>query len=104
MYNCYNPFGQFKGCLDYPILLKNVSHKAYGSGMAKLLARIDPLAASVNNDNYVSFTASRYLEKRYGQYPKFPSAWDSNKTVEENVRYAFQEPGFPPPAIWQRAP
>lgn len=81
---CDNPLRPDQGCRDY----------AYGSGRSKKLALISPLKASTNNDNYGSFAAARYMEKRYGRYPKYPSRWSFEYDDNENFRRAQHEPGF----------
>jgi hypothetical protein len=62
--------------------------------MAKLLANMDPLRASVNNDNYVSFAVAKYLEKRFGVYPKYPSAYSANRTYLGNLYRGMKEHGI----------
>lgn len=84
-----------EACKDNPQQMGNKRSKTYRPGAAKLLARRNVSLAATNNDNYAFYAASKFMQKRWGTYPKYPSAWDPTKTFEENTEAQKNEPGFP---------
>jgi hypothetical protein len=68
---------------------------SYGPGASKLLAKRNITLAATNSDNYAFYAASKFMEKRWKQYPKYPSAWDPDKTQDENREAQENELGFP---------
>lgn len=90
----HDPLNQKKGCVDY----------VYGSSKAKRLALDDPMKASVNDDNYVSFAAATYISQRYNAlFPKYPTTWDTNKTEHQNWQNIMSEPGYVSRGLYFRA-
>ncbi|KAI9847632.1 MAG: hypothetical protein M1837_002206 [Sclerophora amabilis] len=82
-----------KACRDNWQIIGDKPIKTYKSGRAKLLAQRDVLLAAQNNDNLVYYAMTKFMEKRYNQYPKYPSAWDPEKSREENENREKEEPG-----------
>lgn len=74
--------------------------KSYKAGRAKMLARMDPGLAATNADNYVYFAVTRFMKDTWGhktRYPeevgRYPTAWDPQKTIGENIRLENLQPG-----------
>jgi len=68
---------------------------SYKTGLAKLLAARDVQSAAQNNDNYVYFAVSRYMQKKFGVYPPYPRMWSVSRTIKENWAVEDMEPGAP---------
>ncbi|KAF2814813.1 uncharacterized protein BDZ99DRAFT_185146 [Mytilinidion resinicola] len=90
-----------KGCDDHFYILGNKPETVYGPGFAKLLAKVPfdknkNFLAATNSDNFAFYAASKFMQKRWKQYPKYPSAWDPNKDLGQNWEAQKSEPGFPP--------
>jgi hypothetical protein len=75
----------------------------YGPQMAKMLARMTiggPEATSMNNDNYVFFLISHFLQQRYKHPVKFPK-WNSKTTGKRqsdgDELFDDSDPGDDPP-------
>lgn len=83
------------GCVDTPQYIGGERTKTYKAGASKLLARRDPGLAKRNNDNYVYFAASRWMQKNLGAYPAYPTSWDHNLTPDQNRALEELEPGYP---------
>jgi hypothetical protein len=93
-----------EGCSDHGQLLGGKPAVSYSPGAAKLLAKRNITLAATNSDNYAFYAASKFMQKRWKQYPKYPSSWDPDKTEDENREAQKSEPGFPPErksAEWQ---
>jgi hypothetical protein len=69
--------------------------KTYRAGTARLLAKRNITLAATTNDNYAFYAATKFMEKTFGVYPKYPAAWDPAKTRVENEKAQEDEPGFP---------
>ena len=90
------------GCLDTPQYFGGVWNKTYQAGASKLLASGNPGLAFRTNDNYVYFVVSRWMQKNFGTYPAYPTAWDPNLTPDENKAIEKLQPGAPPDAqAWE---
>ena len=82
-------------CDDHWQLLGSVPAVSYGPGASKLLAKRNITLAATSSDNYAFYPASKFMEKRWRQYPRYLSAWDPDKTQDENREAEEYEPGFP---------
>lgn len=82
-------------CNDHWQNFGNKLSKMYRPGAAKYLARSNVTLAATNNDNYAFYAVSKFMQKRWKQYPKYPSAWDPSLTWDQNYANAEKEPGFP---------
>jgi hypothetical protein len=67
----------------------------YKPGLAKLLARIDPVSAAKTNDNFAYFATARFMEQTFKSYPQYPLAWDNGKSPEQNRAEERNQPGDP---------
>ena len=90
-----------EGCRDHVWIVGNELHAVYGPGYSKLIAKLPfdkdkAFLAATNSDNYAFYAAAKFMEKRWKKYPKYPSAWDPNKKINENRLAQRDEPGFPP--------
>jgi hypothetical protein len=87
---------QGKACEDIPQTLKDGEHVlSYKAGRAKLLAKRDASNSAWNNDGYAYYATSMWMKKKWGKYPKYPSAWDPSKSSAENMEREKGEPGYP---------
>ena len=68
--------------------------ETYTAGPSKLLGQRNDSAAASNNDNYVYFAISRFMQKKFGTYPPYPRAWRADKTPKENFDKEKREPGY----------
>jgi hypothetical protein len=83
-------------CKDQWQIMGGRLAQSYRPGAAKLLAKRNITLASTNNDNYAYYAAAKFMQKRWKQYSKYPSAWDPKTTFAENYKAQMNEPGFPP--------
>jgi len=84
-----------EACRDQWQNIGGTLFKSYRPGAAKLLAKRNITLAATNNDNYAYYAASKFMQKRWKTYPKYPSAWDPNKSRAENFAAQQNEPGYP---------
>lgn len=80
--------------IDTPQSSGKDTYNTYYPGGAKLLAKRSVRSAAYTNDNYVYFALSKLMEKNFGQYPIYPTAWDINKGWDQNMRRSQREPGY----------
>ncbi|KAL8885017.1 MAG: hypothetical protein Q9205_005625 [Flavoplaca limonia] len=82
-------------CTDHKQKIGGEDVLSYKTGRVKLLAQRDVAVASKNNDNYAYYSMAKFMEKRWKQYPKFPTAWDPDKSRTENEDRDKKQPGAP---------
>ncbi|KAL9598124.1 MAG: hypothetical protein Q9219_004680 [cf. Caloplaca sp. 3 TL-2023] len=82
-------------CTDHPQKIGGKNVLSYKTGRAKLLAQRNVEDASKNNDNYVYYSMAKFMEKRWKQYPKYPTAWDPDKSRTDNENRDKKQPGAP---------
>ena len=83
-------------CLDHYQIIGNQRVRTYKTGRSKLLAQRNVEEASSNNDNFAYYAMAKFMEKRWKQYPKYPTVWDPTKSREENEDRDSKQPGTPP--------
>lgn len=67
-------------CIDHYQIIGNKPAKVYKTGRSKLLAQRNVKDASSNNDNFAYYAMAKFMEKRWKQYPKYPTVWDLTKS------------------------
>jgi hypothetical protein len=88
-------------CTDHGQDIGGRNVLTYKTGRAKLLAQRNVKEAAWNNDNLVYYSMAEFMEKKWGKYPQYPSAWDRSKSREENEDNEKKAPGWsdPPKAL-----
>lgn len=91
----FRKLNEGKACKDNSQQMGNKKSKICSPGAAILLARRKISLAATNNENYAFYAASKSMQKKWGTYPRYPSAWDPEKTFEENTEAHKNEPWVP---------
>lgn len=76
-------------------MIGNKPVRTYKTGRSKLLAQRNVKEASSNNDNFAYYAMAKFMEKRWKQYPKYPTVWDPTKSSGENEDRDSKQPGAP---------
>lgn len=87
------------GCQDTEILIgpkPGIQIRAYKAGRSKLLAFRNPQAAARNNDNYVYYAMSQFMQETFDQYPEYPTMWDPTLSPADSQKVEDSQPGAPP--------